>query len=218
MWIVFELRRNVSQCLSHEQFHHNIYPPTYLMCQTVQILYTLCYFSSKYTNCLRPPTQYHPPLTKLKTTSITSSHNIPASNTPSIPSPTPEHSTGTTFHNNLPPSTHTQAQTYLRHTYSRSHPQKQTTHILHATLPLKLINLQYLCNTLHTYCHTHIPDHVIYHYMYFTCQIRIVQHKYSLRLHSRQHTFLITRHSRLNDNHNTLLGLYPKHPTVWKLK
>ena len=135
-------------------------------------------------------------------------HDILASASTSSPSPTLKRATTSTFHIYLPPSTHNLAQTYIQQTYPHSHPPKRTTHTPHATIPFKLIHLHYLRSTLHKSYHISLPDPIIYHYHYLTCQLRKVQHNYSIQLHTCQHTFILTRPSRLNDDHTT-----PQHST-----
>ena len=97
-------------------------------------------------------------------------------------------------------------------TYSRFYLPKHSTHIPHATLPLQLLHLHCLCNTLHTPCNVPIPDTIIYHYLYLSYQLQMVQRKYILRLYTRQHIFLLVRTSGSSDDKRSNLGVYPHHP------
>ena len=207
--------------LYYVPFNHIPQYPIITMYHTMQSLHSFRSSPSKHTGHpvetikniprLSSPTQQHSPLTTPKVTSTTSLQNISSSRSFSNPSPSLEYATTTTYYISLPHSTHNLAQTHIRQIYSRSQPPKQTTYISHATFPLKFIHLLYLYNALHIPCPIPIPDEIIYHYLHLTYQLRKTQHKHSLQLHTRQHTYLLTRTSESSDTTNSALSMYPYH-------
>ena len=162
------------------------------------------------TNTPSPPPQYHP-LPGAKQSPSTMVPTSPPTNPPTNPP-----STSPTFSIVLSPDTHNLAQTHIRDTYARTQHPKHTTHIPHATLPLRLIHLHYLRTALHTPIQTTMPDPIIYHYLYLVCQLPTLQHSSSLHFHTNDHTYLLTRTSS-HATPNDTFHLFPHHPHPYLL-